>query len=155
MTEIVNEVGVLAYILHLRCFTDWLSDTTAKYNAGISLIFLVTLQIVFLVGLLLRNTTLKAKLFGKKYLLRYKHWKALKLKNEINNKKKQNLDSVIDPILKISLVVLKPKNATASKELDSIPTAFTTFNKIPEARLNLNEISEPNLNQFINVKAKK
>jgi hypothetical protein len=108
LTEIVNQLGVLAYILHLRCFTDWLNDTTAKYNAGISLIFLVTLQIVFLIGLLLRNTTLKAKLFGKKYLLLYKHWKAMKLKNEINNQKKQNLDSVIDPKLKISLVVLKP-----------------------------------------------
>jgi hypothetical protein len=43
LTEIVNEVGVLAYILHLRCFTDWMTDTTAKNNAGISLIFVVTL----------------------------------------------------------------------------------------------------------------
>ena len=146
LTEIVNEVGVLAYILHLRCFTDWVTDTTANYNAGISLIFLVKLQIVFLIGLILRNTTLKAKLLGKKYLLRYKHWKAMKLKNEINNKKNQNSDSVLDPILEKSLVVLKTKTATAKLELKIIPTAITTENKIAETRLNLDEISEPNLN---------
>ena len=43
LREIVNEIGVLAYILHLRCFTDWVTDTTAKNNMGISLVFVVTL----------------------------------------------------------------------------------------------------------------
>jgi len=43
VTEIINEFGVLAYIFHLRCFTDWLVDTNARYNAGISLISTVSL----------------------------------------------------------------------------------------------------------------
>jgi hypothetical protein len=84
LTEIVNEVGVLAYILHLRFFTNWVTDATVKYNAGISLICVVSLQIVFCVSLLLKNTTLKAKIYGKKYCIRAKHVKAMKQKNELN-----------------------------------------------------------------------
>ncbi len=87
MTEIVNEVGVLAYILHLRFFTNWVTDITVKYNAGISLICVVSLQIVICVSLLLKNFTLKAKLYGKKYYNRTKHLKAMKQKNEL---KKEN-----------------------------------------------------------------
>ena len=82
-TEIVNELGVLAYILHLRFFTNWVTDVTVKYNAGISLIFFVSLQIVICVSLLLKNTTLKAKLYGKKYYIRAKHLKAMKQKDEV------------------------------------------------------------------------
>ena len=82
-TEIVNELGVLAYILHLRFFTNWVTDVTVKYNAGISLICVVSLQIVICVSLLLKNFTLKAKLYGKKYYIRAKYSKEMKRKNEL------------------------------------------------------------------------
>jgi hypothetical protein len=39
------------------------------------------------VSLLLKNVTLKAKLYGKKYYIRAKHSKAMKQKNEL---KKEN-----------------------------------------------------------------
>jgi hypothetical protein len=76
-SEIINEMGVLGYIMHLRCFTDWVTDTNAKYNVGISLICVVSLEIGISVSFLLKNTTLQAILYGKKYCNRLRHWKAM------------------------------------------------------------------------------
>ena len=60
-------MGVLAYIIHLRCFTEYVTDTDARYSAGISQICVITLQIAFSVLFLLRDFTHKAILNGKKY----------------------------------------------------------------------------------------
>ncbi len=89
MTEIVNEVGVLAYIMHLRFFTNWVADITVKYNAGISLICVVSLQIVICVSLLLKKFTIKTKLYCKKYYNRTKHLKVMKQKNELKKENKR------------------------------------------------------------------
>ena len=67
LSEILNEMGVLVYILHLRCFTDWVTNPNAKYNVGISLIGVISLEIGISVCFLLKNVTLKVLLYGKKY----------------------------------------------------------------------------------------
>jgi len=83
VTEIVNEVCVLAYIMHLRCFTDWIVDTNIRHNVGLSLISTVSLQIVFMVAIILMNIILSAILYCKKYYSILKHKKEMKSKNEI------------------------------------------------------------------------
>jgi len=90
VTEIINEFGVLVYILHLRCFTDWIVDTNARYNASISLICTVSLKIVILVGIFLANMTLQTILNCKKFCFLVKLKKEMQLENKGKIEEQEN-----------------------------------------------------------------